>query len=124
MKLIDIPLGAIDWTDIASESVSGTTGTATGRARVCGDIQMRMVDYDAGYVADHWCAKGHILFVVSGELTIEHQDGTRFELSRGMTWHVADGDSQIPAGEGADGGGFLSPHRVVCERGARVFIVD
>ena len=47
---------------------------------------MRIVDYGAGYVADHWCAKGHILLVVSGALVIEHQDGGRYELAAGMSW--------------------------------------
>ena len=120
MKLPAMPLGAIDWVRVAPEAVSGETiagitGTAAGRAVMGGDAQMRLVDYDAGYVADHWCSKGHILFVVSGDLTIEHQDGTRFNLTPCMVWHVGDGDA---------GGGPFSPHRVVCKGGARVFIVD
>ena len=63
-----------------------------------------------GYVADHWCPKGHVLFVIAGALAIEHRDGARYELSEGTTWHVAD-----------DAG---APHRVLCEQGATVFIVD
>jgi hypothetical protein len=115
MKLPDMPLGAIDWAEIASETAAGISSTASGRVVRYGDIQMRVVDYGAGYVADHWCTKGHILFVISGDLAIEHKDGTRFDLIPGMVWHVGDNDV---------GDGSFSPHRVVCTGGARVFIVD
>ena len=115
MEFPEMPLGVIDWAGVAVETVAGTTGAASGRAVQQGDVQMRVVDYGAGYVADHWCAKGHILFVVSGNLAIEHQDGTRFDLTPGMVWHV---------GEGEPAGNSFSPHRVVCNGGARVFIVD
>jgi hypothetical protein len=110
MKLIDVALGATDWTGEPASVQAGVTGSATVRARQLGDVQLRMVDYGAGYVADHWCHKGHVLTVVSGALVIAHQDGTRFALTAGMTWHVGDGEA--------------SPHKVVCETGARVFIVD
>lgn len=124
MKLREMPLGAVDWSEVAAEIVSGSTGTATGRVRICGDVQMRVVDYGAGYVADHWCAKGHILFVVSGNLTIEHQNGARFDLRPGMTWHAGDEEYPVETGDNPRDAASFSPHRVVCERGARVFIVD
>jgi tetratricopeptide (TPR) repeat protein len=41
---------------------------------------------------------------------IEHEDGTRTELSAGKSWHAPD-DAR-------------SPHRVLCEAGATVFILD
>ncbi len=34
-----------------------------------------MVEYTAGYVADHWCSKGHILLCTEGELETELADG-------------------------------------------------
>jgi hypothetical protein len=110
MKLADLPCGAVDWTNVPVATHAGETGLATQRARRLGEIQLRLVEYGAGYLADHWCNKGHIIFVVAGELVIEHRDGGRSELAAGMTWHVA--DNGAPA------------HRVVCARGATVFIVD
>jgi hypothetical protein len=110
MKLANVELGTTEWSALAPTVHTGTTGTAAVRARQLGDIQIRLVDYGPGYVADHWCAKGHILHVVAGALVIEHEDGRRVALTPGMCWHV--GDDEGP------------PHRVVCERGARVFIVD
>jgi hypothetical protein len=110
MDFPGLPCGMIDWANEPSETVPGATGTATVRTSRFGDTQLRLVDYSAGYLADHWCDKGHILFVTDGALTIEHRDGTRFELATGATWHVADNGA--------------SAHRVVCEKGAKVFIVD
>lgn len=110
MKLAALPCGAIDWTASPATAHPGETGVATMRSRSFGDIQLRLVDYSAGYLADHWCDKGHILFVVRGALTIQHRDGNRCEVAPGMTWHVAD--------DGAPS------HRVFSEQGAQVFIID
>ena len=110
MKLEDMPVGAIDSSQVPASEHPGETGTVTMRARQLGETQIRLVDYSAGYVADHWCAKGHIIFVAEGDLVIEHQDGSRYPLAAGTSYHVADNDG--------------SPHRVICEGGATVFIVD
>ena len=110
MKLLDLPCGMIDWSRIPANTQPGETGTATARTRTFGDIQLRLVEYSAGYLADHWCDMGHILLVTAGALTIEHRDGARYDLAAGMTWHVAD--------NGAPG------HRVISETGATAFIVD
>jgi len=110
MKLDNLPTGAIDWSDVPASEIRGESGSATVRARQLDDVQIRLVDYSAGYLADHWCSKGHIIFVAEGALTIEHRDGSRYELAEGSSYHVADDDG--------------SPHRVLCEGGATVFIVD
>jgi hypothetical protein len=110
MDFPGLPCGMIDWANEPSETVPGATGTATARARRFGDIQLRLVDYSAGYLADHWCDKGHILLVTVGALAIEHCDGSRYELTAGASWHVA--DNGAPA------------HRVISEHGATAFIID
>jgi hypothetical protein len=84
------------------------TAGAASRARKTNDVQLRVVDTDRGYLADHWCSKDHILYVISGSLTIEHSDGKEsYELPPGVSWQTAD-----------DG----SLRRSIS--GARVFIVD
>jgi len=110
MKLSELPTGLIDWSNAPASSHSGASGTAAVRARQLGDIQIRLVAYSAGYAADHWCHKGHILFVVSGSVTIEHADGRRYEAAAGTSYHVPDDDS--------------APHRLNTDEGASVFIVD
>jgi hypothetical protein len=110
MKLENIPMAVIDWSHVPTVVQAGETGTAAARSQNMGDIQLRRVDYSAGYKADHWCSKGHIVHVIAGNLVIEHQDESRTPLGAGATWHAADGAG--PA------------HRVLCESGASVFIVD
>jgi hypothetical protein len=110
MKLTDLPTGVEDWASLSTSSHPGATGTATVRSRQLGDMQLRLVTYSAGYAADHWCRKGHIVFVIAGKAVIEHEDGRRYELSAGMTYHVADDDR--------------APHRLTSRGGASMFIVD
>ncbi len=68
-----------------------------------------MVEYTPGYLADHWCVKGHILLCLTGELHTELADGRTFKLVPGMSYQVAD-DAE--------------PHRSSTEFGATLFIVD
>jgi len=111
MKLTGISEAMTDWSQIPATRIAGASGFAEARARQAGDVQQRTVAYAPGYLADHWCAKGHVLYVVAGALVIEHENGApAHALSAGMSWHVGDGEG--PA------------HRVRCESGATVFIVD
>lgn len=110
MKLTDLPTGMTDWSNLDASSQPGATGAATIKSRRFGDMQLRLVSYSAGYTADHWCAKGHIVFIVSGTATFEHEDGRHYELSAGMTYHVSD-DERVP-------------HRLSSREGASLFILD
>lgn len=110
MKLENLPLGAIDWSRTAAMVQPGETGTATARTCDLGDVTLRLVTYSSGFKADHWCAKGHIVYVVSGSLVIEYEDETRTVLDTGTSWHAPDNSGP--------------PHRVSCESGATIFIVD
>lgn len=106
MELSGLPEAVVDW----SRTPATKTAGATSRAHKTNDVQLRVVDYDPGYLADHWCSKGHILYVISGSLTIEHGDGkASYELAAGMSWQTADNGP---------------PHRVRSTGGATVFIVD
>ena len=110
MDLSSLREAVVDWSRVPATRMAGASAGATGRSYTTNDVQLRVVDYDAGYLADHWCSKGHILYVISGSLTIEHSDGKEsYELAAGMSWQTAE-----------DG----SPHRVRSNGGARVFIVD
>jgi mannose-6-phosphate isomerase class I len=109
MKMTDIPFGTTDWSQVERTEHPGESGTASWRTRTFGDIRVRMVEYSPGYVADHWCEKGHILFCVDGEMTTELQDGRTFTLTPGMSYQVAD---------------HAEPHRSSTTLGATLFIVD
>lgn len=109
MKMADIPFDTTDWSAVERTEHAGESGVAHWRTRQCGDIRVRMVDYSPGYVADHWCEKGHILFVIEGELVTELADGSRVTLGPGMSYQVADG---------------AMAHRSVTRTGCRLFVVD
>jgi hypothetical protein len=109
MDMTAIPFGTTDWTTVPRTEHKGEQGVAIWRTREFGGIRVRMVEYSAGYLADHWCEKGHILLCLEGTLHTELKDGRRFTLSQGMSYQVADG---------------AEPHRSHTETGARLFIVD
>jgi len=109
VRLSEIPFGTTDWSAIEQTEHKGVTGVAHWRTRLFGDIRVRMVKYSPGYLADHWCTKGHILLCLEGELHTELADGRKFVLSPGTTYQVADG---------------AEPHRSYTATGAKLFIVD
>jgi quercetin dioxygenase-like cupin family protein len=90
MKMFEIPFGTTDWETVERTAHAGITGTAYWRTRDFAGIRVRMVEYTAGYLADHWCSKGHILLCLSGELMTELEDGRVFVLTPGMSYQVAD----------------------------------
>jgi len=99
-----------DWSQVAPTEHPGETGRAYWRTVTIGDLRVRMVDYTPGYVADHWCDRGHVLLVLDGELITELADGRRYVLTAGMSYQVSDfGDAA---------------HRSSTTTGARLFIVD
>ena len=61
MQMSDIPFGTTDWSTVPETVHPGEKGTARWRTREFGDIRVRVVEYSPGYLADHWCSKGHIL---------------------------------------------------------------
>lgn len=109
MQISDVPFGTTDWSLIEPTEHRGETGTAFWRTQNFGGIRVRMVEYTAGYLADHWCTKGHILLCIDGILHTELKDGRTFTLTPGMSYQVADG---------------AEPHRSFTDSGARLFIVD
>ena len=90
MNMYDIPFGTTDWSTIPRTGHAGIAGRAYWRTRDFAGIRVRMVEYTAGYLADHWCTKGHILLCLTGELMTELEDGRVFVLTPGMSYQVAD----------------------------------
>lgn len=86
-----IPFEVIDWSRLPITTVNGTTGTATVRTVQHGGLRIRIIDYSAHYLADHWCELGHLVFVLEGELINELKDGATNVLKAGMSYHVSDG---------------------------------
>jgi len=109
VQLSSIPFGTTDWSKIERVEHKGEAGIAYWRTQTFANIRVRMVEYSPGYLADHWCVKGHILLCTEGELHTELEDGRTFTLKAGMSYQVADN---------------AEPHRSHTELGATRFIVD
>ena len=110
MKIPTLPFTLTDWDTVPEERYEGDTGYALWRTLNIEDVRVRRVEYSAGYLADHWCDRGHILYVLEGELTSELKDGRSVVMTPGMGYQVSDfGDS---------------PHRSRTDVGAKLLIVD
>ena len=109
MQLEGFAFAVTDWASVEVTTHPGETGVARWRTRQFGAVRVRMVEYSAGYLADHWCEKGHVVLCVSGELETELSDGRRFQLRPGTSYQVAERDGS---------------HRSRTTTGATVFIVD
>lgn len=109
MNIENVPFMTTEWNKIAPTEHKGETGTAFWRTLEVGNIRVRMVEYSPGYVADHWCSRGHVLLVLEGELVTELKDGRKFKMGPGMSYQVASG---------------AEPHKSTTISGAKLFIVD
>jgi hypothetical protein len=109
VKIEGVEFCRTDWNQVAATEHRGKSGVAHWRTLEQGNIRVRVVDYSPGYEADHWCERGHVLLVLSGELITKLADGRTFVLSAGMSYQVADG---------------AAPHLSVSPKGAQLFIVD
>ncbi len=109
MQIENLPFGTTDWSTVEATEHPGDTGRAFWRTRHFGPVRVRMVEYTPGYLANHWCSKGHVLLCLEGELHTELADGRRFVLTPGTSYQVADG---------------AEAHRSSSPRGAKLFIVD
>jgi hypothetical protein len=104
-----IPFQKINWNEIEQTEHPGETGTSFWQTLQLDGLRVRIVEYSAGYLADHWCQKGHIVHCLEGEFVSELENGERFSLTRGMSYVVSDN---------------VSSHRSLSEKGVRLLIVD
>jgi len=110
VKLPEMPFTTVDWTAMNATEHPGQTGTSLWRSFERDGLRTRLVEYLPGYTADHWCDRGRVLHVLSGQLKIKLRDGRSFHLGQGSGFCVSDhGDSA---------------HLVTTSTGCRVFIVD
>ena len=107
--MTDVLFQTIAWNTIEKVEYPGTTGSAYWQTKQYPGLRVRIVEYSSGYLADHWCQKGHIVHCIDGEMVSELENGEKHLLTKGMTYVVSD---------------ELSSHRSVSENGAKLLIVD
>jgi hypothetical protein len=107
--MLSIPFHVTDWTQVPPVQYHGESGHASWRTINHDSLRIRMVEYSPGYIADHWCTRGHVIFCLEGSMTTVLSDGRKFELTEGMSYEVSDD---------------LSSHRTSSEAGVKLLIVD
>lgn len=105
----NISFQTIDWAVVPKTEHIGETGIAWWQTLEYGGLRLRMVEYSPGYIANHWCQKGHIVHCLEGAFVSELEDGEKFSLHKGMTYVVSD---------------ELSSHRSLSESGVKLLIID
>ena len=105
----NIPFTVVDWSTITPTTHPGDTGKALWHTLQYPGLRVRIVEYTAGYFADHWCQKGHIVHCLEGEFVTEQQTGEKFTLTQGMTYIVTDD---------------LSSHRSLTTKPVKLLIID
>jgi quercetin dioxygenase-like cupin family protein len=109
MDDMNIPFQMIDWSKIEKTEHKGITGIAYWQTVQFGGLRIRTVEYSPGYVADHWCKKGHIVYCLEGDVINELESGEKNKLTPGMSYIVSDD---------------LSSHRSVTTSGVKLLIID
>ena len=104
-----IPFKGVDWKGVVKVEYPGTTGTSFWQTLSFAHLRIRKVEYSSGYIADHWCPKGHIAHCLEGSFDCEIQGDMTFRVEKGMSFVVSD---------------ELSSHRSVSKSGAIVLIID
>lgn len=100
---------SIDWSSIPKVEYPGENSTSYWQILQFEGLRIRIVEYMPGYLADHWCEKGHIVHCLAGEFLTKLKDGNDVTLSEGMSFVVSDD---------------LSSHLSISEDGARLLIID
>ncbi|MFH0761954.1 MAG: DHCW motif cupin fold protein [Bacteroidota bacterium] len=109
MNSKNIPFQTIDWTTVPKTEHRGNPGMAWWQTVQFEGLRIRIVEYSKGYVADHWCHKGHIVHCLEGDFVSELENGEQFILTTGMTYVVSD---------------ELSSHRSVAKNRVKILIID
>ncbi len=99
----------INWEGIPKSEHKGDSGLALWQTLQFDGLRVRIVEYSKGYLADHWCRKGHIVHCLEGEFVSELQNGDRQVLKKGMTYIASDD---------------VSSHRSSTETGVVLMIID
>lgn len=109
MYLKNILFQTINWDQVPKEEYKGEEGIATWQTLQFEGLRIRIVNYSEGYIADHWCKKGHIVHCLEGEFVSEMESGEQYHLRAGMSYVVSD---------------EVSSHRSITKNGVKLLIID
>ncbi|HET7000417.1 MAG TPA: DHCW motif cupin fold protein, partial [Puia sp.] len=104
-----ISFQTIDWSGLPTTIHQGHTGKSISQTIEYPGLRIRTVEYTAGYLADHWCQKGHFVHCIEGEVISEQENGDQYILKQGMSYIVSDD---------------MSSHRSRTENKVKLLIID
>ena len=107
--MTNFPFQSINWDQIEKTTHPGETGISYWQTLQLEGLRIRKVIYSKGYIADHWCKKGHIVHCLKGSFISELETGEQFSLKAGDTYVVSDN---------------LSSHRSLSTDGVELLIID
>ncbi len=113
MKMQDFPIELTDWSEVTPERHPGDAGHSDWRVKYFGAgdqrIRVRIVEHSPGYISDHWCLKGHVIYCIEGSMETHLKDGRVLHVKAGMSYEVGDN---------------TDAHSSRTETGVKLFIVD
>ncbi|CAN5317722.1 DHCW motif cupin fold protein [soil metagenome] len=104
-----IPFQTINWENVPKTEHKGEQGTSWWQVIEQDGIRIRIVEYAKGYLADHWCRKGHIVHCMEGEFITEMKNGEKTLLQKGQSYIVSD---------------EMSEHKSFSADGVKLLIID
>jgi hypothetical protein len=107
--MYNIPFQHINWEQTEKTEHKGESGTSFWQTLMLDGLRIRIVEYSANYLADHWCQKGHVVHCLKGSFISEMEGAESITLNQGMSYVVSDG---------------LSSHRSYSKNGATLLIID
>ncbi len=110
MKLNDVPFELIDWKKLEAKEVKGITSKAFWRTKNFNDVRIRIIEKLPGYRADHFCKKGHIIYIIEGSMEVEFENGMKFNIGAGESLFLSDVEE--------------NGHSTYTEKGVKYFIID
>lgn len=105
----NIPFQVIQWDNIPKEEHAGKESVSVWQTVQFPGLRIRLVEYKPGYIADHWCEKGHVVYCLEGSFLSELKSGESFYLYKNMSYVVSDD---------------LSSHRSFTKEGVKLLIID
>ncbi len=109
VNMKNIPFQFLNWDHVPKEEHPGETGTSYWQTMSFGGLRLRIVEYSAGYLADHWCQKGHIVYCIEGSFDTHLETGECITLDKGKMYIVSD---------------EMSSHKSFSKSGVKLFIID
>lgn len=106
---MSIPFQTIQWDNIPKEEHASEQGMSWWQTLQLPGLRLRLVEYSLGYLAGHWCRKGHIVHCLEGSFDSELATGEVFTLSQGQSYVVSD-----------DAGS----HRSTSKNGVKLLMID